>query len=61
MKNLKMHINSVHNDQKDHKCDLCGKTFTQPTQPGNLKIHMNSLHNGQKDYKDFSTPLEDTH
>ena len=24
---LKMPINSVHNGQKDHKCDSCGKAF----------------------------------
>ena len=41
-------INSVHNVQKDYKCDSCGKTFTTL---GNLKRHINSVHNGQKDDK----------
>ena len=26
---LKMHMNSVHNGIKDHKCDSCGKSFLQ--------------------------------
>ena len=46
--NLKVHINSVHNGQKDHKCDSCGKAFSQA---GHLKFHINSVHNGQKDHK----------
>ena len=40
--------NSVHNGQKDHKCDSCGKSFFEA---GSLKEHINSVHNGQKDYK----------
>ena len=42
---LKKHINAVHNGQKDHKCDSCGKAFSQA---GHLKTHINSVHNGQK-------------
>ncbi len=39
---------TVHNGQKDHKCDSCGKTFSLSV---NLKKHINSVHNGQKDHK----------
>ena len=45
---MKTHINAVHNDQKDHKCDSCRKLFTNA---GNLKNHINTVHNGQKDHK----------
>ena len=33
---LKKHINAVHNGQRDHKSDSCGKLFFQV---GILKIH----------------------
>ena len=45
---MKRHINGVHNGQKDHKCDYCGKTYSQA---GDLKRHINLVHNGQKDHK----------
>ena len=45
---LKTHINSVHNGQKDHKCVSCGKSFSQAH---NLKTHINAVHNGQKNHK----------
>ena len=45
---MKIHINVVHNGQKDHKCDSCGKAFSYR---GDLKKHKNSVHNGQKDHK----------
>ena len=45
---LKMPINSVHNGQKDHKCDSCGKAFSQA---GNLKTHIDLVHNGKKYHK----------
>ena len=40
---LKKHIHSVHNGQKDHKCDSCGKAFSSA---GDLKKHINAVHNG---------------
>ena len=42
------HINSVHEDQKNYKCDLCDKAFTQIW---NLKTHINSVHEGLKNHK----------
>ena len=38
---LKKHITTVHNSQKDHKCYSCGKAFSKA---GNLR-------GGQKDHK----------
>ena len=46
--NLKTHINSVHNYQRDHKWDSCAKSFSRG---GDLKKHINVVHNGQKDHK----------
>ena len=47
--NLKQHKNSVCNGQKEHKCDSCGKSFSQV---GNLKSHINYVHKyDQKDNK----------
>ena len=43
----KMHINSVHNGQKDHICEPCGKVFSYA---GKLKRHINAVHKGQKDH-----------
>ena len=34
---LKKHIDSVHNVQKDHKCDSCGKAFSSARY---LKTHI---------------------
>ena len=45
---MKKDINSVYNGQKDHKCDSCGKAFSQA---GDLKKHINAIHNGLKDHK----------
>ena len=41
-------MNAVHNGQKDHKCDSCGKAFSLA---GVLKRHINAVHNGQKDHE----------
>ena len=41
-------INSVHNGQKDHKCESCGEPFSLAD---SLKRHINVVHNGQKDHK----------
>ena len=45
---MKEHIKIVHNGQKYHKCNSCGKAFSSA---GDLKRHINSVHNGQKDHK----------
>ena len=41
------HIDSVHNWQKDYKCNSCVKSFSQA---GNMKTHIDSVHNGQKSF-----------
>ena len=33
---------------KDHKCDPCGKSFTELS---NLERHLHTVHDGYKDYK----------
>ena len=45
---LKRHTNTVHNSQKDHKCESYEKAFLQA---GDLTRHINSVHNVQKDHK----------
>ena len=42
--NMKM----VHKGPKVHKCDPCGKLFTQASK---LKIHIKTIHEGHKDFK----------
>ena len=39
---LKRHINSVHNGEKDYKCNICGRLFSLSQ---NLKKHNNTVHN----------------
>ena len=41
-------IDIVHEDQKDYKCDSCGKLFSQA---GDLKRHIGKIHEGHKNYK----------
>ena len=45
---LQRHINTVHEGQKDHKCESCGKSFTQLQ---SLEIHLHTVHDGNKDHK----------
>ena len=33
---------------RDHKCDHCGKCFSQS---GSLKLHIKAIHEGQRDHK----------
>ena len=42
------HFSSLHNGQKDHKCDSCGKTFSWAQY---LKKHIISVQNGKKDHE----------
>ena len=54
------HYNSVHDGHKHHKCNACGKSFSEG---GTLKRHLNSVHNSQKNplkmQEDRSLPKED--
>ena len=43
--NLEKHVNAVHHGKKDHKCEICGKSFTSG---GDLRKHINAVHNGKK-------------
>ena len=47
-KELKAHINSIHDRHKDYKCDPCGKFFSRA---GPLKKHIYTIHEDHKDYK----------
>ena len=42
---LRKHINGVHNGQKDHKCDSCGKSFSSAQM---MKYHIKAIHNNHK-------------
>ena len=41
-------IYTVHEDRQNHKCESCGKSFSQA---GNLKRHSLIVHEGRKDHK----------
>ena len=45
---LKKHIHTVHEGNKDYKCESCGKSFTVAC---NLKKHIYTVHEGRKDHK----------
>ena len=42
---LKKHVTSVHNSQKDNKCEICGKIFMRE-----LKRHINAVHKTEKGF-----------
>ena len=44
---LSSHVKIHHEGKRNHKCDSCGKSFTQA---GDLKRHM-LTHEGQRNYK----------
>ena len=48
VQDLKKHIYSVHEGQKDHKCESCEKSFSRAQ---TLKRHIHTVHEGHKDYK----------
>ena len=41
MQTLSLHINSAHEFIKDHKCDICDKSFSQRV---SLQRHLQSVH-----------------
>ena len=45
---LNRHIMTLHEEQRNYKCDSCGKSFTSAHW---LKNHVNILHEGQRNYK----------
>ena len=47
MSSLNRHINTVHEGHKYHKCENCGKSFSQAE---NLRRHIITVHKGKKDY-----------
>ena len=42
---------SVHEGHKNHKCEACGKSFSNAE---NLKRHFNTIHEGHKYLEDFN-------
>ena len=44
--NIKRHINTVHEGKKDHKCEHCGKKYTEKK---GLKIHIKRIHDNIRD------------
>merc|ERR1712024_81575 len=52
-----MHISNIHEGQKSHKCESCGKSFGQKS---NLRTHVKTYHEGKRPNcdqcgKDFAT------
>ena len=45
---MKRHIHTVHEGNKDHKCDDCGKIFSSLQV---LEKHLHRVHDGYKDHK----------
>ena len=55
---MRNHIAQVHERQRDHNCESCGKSFFDIFK---LKTHIQTVHEGKRDYqcvtcgKSFST------
>ena len=45
---IKKHIKSIHERQRNYKCDYCGKYLNES---GSLKNHIKTVHDGQRSYK----------
>ena len=45
---LKNHIKTIHEGHRNHKCDTCGKYFTEL---GSLMMHIKTIHEGQRNFK----------
>ena len=45
---MQKHIYTIHDGHKDHKCESCGKSFSQAE---NLKRHIQTVHEDHKDYR----------
>ena len=45
---MKKHIYTIHEGHKDHKCESCGKSFSQKV---DLKKHMRKIHQDHKLFK----------
>ena len=45
---MRNNIKIIHEDQKDYKCEICGKFFSEAEK---VKKHIYAVHEGHKDYK----------
>lgn len=48
LRNLKVHITSVHEGKKSHKCDICGSRFAER---GKLTRHIRHVHEKKKPFE----------
>ena len=46
--NLKHHIKTVHEGQKNYNCNTCGKSFAHT---GGVKYHIQTFHERQRNHK----------
>ena len=45
---LRKHKATVHEGRRDHKCKVCGQSFSSI---GHVNRHIKTVHEGRKDYK----------